>query len=207
MWGCSKKYEAREQTIIQPYRQHFTNTLPINKQYWSMCGDCSDVTGKFRNGCEPDQLIKNGLITPNQFNGVEILKEFHDHNINTRKDINWYNNDFYQEMVESINKKNFNPGIVNSDLILMPKRGIPYFSKIMNLLTSQHITNVMLVGNFILRNRGIVVQPNEIIEELEKVASFRVSMNIANWKFDNKIYVYNGSGMNRTVLGSVIFYL
>lgn len=207
MWGCSKKYRAREETIIEPYRKYFGYSLPTEKQYWTMCGDCSNDQGTLREGSEPDQLLKSGLIQPQQFHGVEINDAFYSHNKQiTNPPLNWYHNDFYQTMVESINRNQFNPGIINADLILMPEKGIPYFSRIMYLLT-HNATSVMLVGNLILRNRGMEVHWNNIVSRLEKNSLFQVSVNTGKWKFDDKVYVYNGSGQNKTVLGTIIFRL
>ena len=70
----SKKLTAREETIIKYYRRVFHESLPKEKQYWSMCAQCAQ-NGKLIPGTELDQVLKEGLITPDQFHGVDIDKK------------------------------------------------------------------------------------------------------------------------------------
>lgn len=203
--ACPKKLEARNQTIIQSYRDIFhKNSIPNNKQYWAICGKCSYMKGKLAENCEPDQLIKAKLIKPHQFHGVEICPEIYKANKNSNKQINWYLGDFYESMVEYSNHNEFKPAIVNVDMLLMPKCGAEYLSKIMHFLTP--IKNVMIVGNFIMKTRQHVATIKDMIKRLEKEPCFQASMNGENWKIKRQYYLYNGTGKTRTKMGTIILY-
>ena len=204
--ACPKKLEARYQTIIKAYREHYReNSIPRHTQYWSICGKCSDTLGTMDNNCEPDQLVKAGLIKPNQFYGVEISPEIYQLNKACSKDMNWFLGDFYEQIVEYSNHHKFNPAIVNVDMLLMPKCGVEYLSKIMHFLTAFR-GNVMLVGNFIMKTRQHVSVAKDIIRGLEREPCFQDAMNRGKWKVHKDIYLYSGTGKTRTKMGTIILY-
>lgn len=117
-WGCPKKKTARLETIIKPYRKYIGQKLPPNKQYWTMCSDCTNKHGQLDQGCEFSQMVNEGLITPNQFYGVDIEEKYIESNKILDTDAHWIWDDFYYAMRESYNNNMFNPGIVNYDTIL-----------------------------------------------------------------------------------------
>ena len=155
------------------------------------------------NNCEPDQLIKNNLIKPHQFFGVEINPEIYAANKNI-KNINWIHGDFYEQMVEYSNNNTFNPAIINADMLLMPKCGVEYLAKIMCLVTSLNIKEVMIVANFILKTRQHVSSKEEIIRRLEKEPMFQAACYNTKWNIYDNCYQYNGTGKTRTKMGSLI---
>ena len=204
-WSCPKKSKARLDTIISPYRSFIGQSLPDKKQYWTMCGKSASDGGTLVRGCELYQVIQDKLITTyDQFHGVEIDKDIYNANKQLDCGAHWYCGDFYQTLID--NSKSFNPGIVNADLLWMPEYGTIYLSKIMDMLSYLKIQNVLLVGNFILRNRCMTVSPTEIINQLEQQPYYRKAMLTDKWSFGEWIYVYNGTGKNRTVMGSIVFY-
>jgi hypothetical protein len=204
--ACPKKLEARYQTIIKVYRDHYgKQAIPSSSQYWSICGRCSYDMGKMEENCEPDQLIKYKLIKPNQFYGVEISPEIYEFNKSCNNEINWFLGDFYDQMVEYSNHNKFEPAIVNADILLMPKCGVEYFSKVMHFLNSS-AKNVMLIGNFIMKARHQVATIKDIVNGLEKEPCFQDSMSSRKWIIHNEIYLYNGTGKTRTKMGSVILF-
>jgi len=204
--ACPKKLEARHQTIIKTYQEHYnTKSIPNDSQYWSICGRCSYEMNKLEINCEPDQLIKAELIQPNQFFGVEICPEIYGFN-SSNKGMNWFLGDFYEQMVEYSNDNYFNPAIVNADMLLMPKFGVEYFSRIMHFLTSIDSQNIMLIGNFIMKSRHQVAKQEDILRGLEKEAMFQDSMSEGKWSIHNQFYMYNGTGKTRTKMGTMIFF-
>jgi len=204
--ACPKKLEARQQTIINVHRKLFGNSIPKDKQYWSICGRCSYENGKLVNLCEPDQLIKAKLIRPQQFYGVEIEPTIYQFNKNSNRDINWLLGDFYDTMVEYSNHNKFNPAIINCDMLLMPKCGVEYLSRILHFITSLKIKNVMIVCNMIMKTRQHVAKAEDIISGLEKESCFQASMNECDWKIYNQFYWYNGTGKTRTKMGTIILF-
>jgi hypothetical protein len=204
-WSCPNKLKARVDSILTPYRVNFNQSaLPEAKQYWSLCGKCFDDDHSLLLGCEPEQMVSEGLITPNQFHGVEISKEIHDGNSKITNGCNWYNNDFYSQLAISDGEDRFNPGIVNVDMLLMPENGAFYFSKIMNLLS--RFDDVMLIGNFILKWRWRIASTEDIIGELQNHPQFQSAMATGKWRFENTVYFYKGSGRKVSYFGTVIFY-
>ena len=203
-WSNGKKVSARYETIISQYQSIFSKHTPVNKQYWTVCGDCADTNGNLVKGSEPDQMISSKLITPSQFHGVEIDVSRHNRNKNISNfDAQWYNGDLYQTMIEC---KEFNPSIINFDSLLMPELGAKYFSKIMYMINALKIKNAMLVWNCILKSYCHSSKITDMIGCLEKTPQFQKAYD-GRWNFDGKAYVYYGSGEHeRSVMGSVIFY-
>lgn len=207
LYTCPKKHKARQETIIQQYRKLFHHSLPLGSQYWTMCASCSDGSNMLE-GCELSQLLAENLITESQFNGVDIDEEIIRQNSKAIPRANWYCGDFYRTMINADNRGTLNPGIVNCDHLKMPKEGAEYLARILAFLSK--FNNVMFVGNLILRPPRNIKQIKEITGEdmmakLNECPQFRYAMN-SGWKFDNKIYTYNGTGGNYTWLGSMIFY-
>jgi hypothetical protein len=204
--ACPKKLEARYQTIIKTYRDHYgKQSIPKNSQYWSICGRCSYEMNKLEDNCEPDQLIKAKLIKPNQFFGVEINPEIYEFN-KSNKGMNWFLGDFYEQMVEYSNYNIFSPAIVNIDMLLMPKCGVEYFARIMSFLSSIKTKNIMVVANFIIKTRQHVAHKEDIVKRLEREPLFQNSMSINKWRIYNQFYWYNGTGKTRTKMGSIILF-
>lgn len=203
-WSCPKKTTARQETIINQYREHYGYSLPIDAQYWSMAGQCATSDGSPLIGCELDQVVSSGLITETQFYGVEIEKDIYDLNRQAYPNSNWYNDDFLNAMICN---SNFNPGIVNADLIQTPETGSLYIAKCMDFL-SQFINDIMFVANFIIQMRHYDLKDgNYVIESLNKQPLFVHAMTHGSWVFDNKFYKYNGTGSEKSkiAMGTFIF--
>ena len=109
-------------------------------------------------------------------------------------------------MIEYSNHNRFDPAVVNVDMLLMPKCGVEYLSKILHFVTSLKIKNVMVVCNMILKTRQHVAKSEDIIDGLEKEPCFQASMNQCNWKMHNQFYWYNGTGKTRTKMGTIILF-
>ena len=199
--NCPKKRQARQDTIITQYRKYFGHSLPEDKQYWTMCGNCTSDDGTLNEGSELGQLVSEGLITYNQFHGVEIETDIYNKNILCNDEANWYCGDFHNTLSSA---EKFNPGLVNCDLIYMPKIGAIYLAKIMALLHSA-VDEVLLIGNFILRTRHHVSGGDDIIRYLDKCPQFHVAYDSGQWIMNDAYYWYMGTGGDQTKMGTVIF--
>ena len=207
IYSCPKKLISRKETIILPYREYISKSLPANKQYWSMSARCIDDNGQLIPNCEMDQMVKERLITPDQFHGVDMRSHLYQANIKSKVGGHWYNNDFRSAMVKEYNRGNFNPGIVNVDSLYMPNRGVVDFGNIMSFLSSiKGLNGVLLIGNFILRQRKVTCIPNSIFEDLKSILN--ITFKQCQWQSNFRVYTYNGSGTcKRTWMGSCIFYI
>lgn len=206
-WSCPKKQKARWETIISQYQKHFGYAVPPDKQYWTLCGQCSTSEGKLLHGCEIWQLIDMKLLSAIQFHGVEINKEIHELNIKAFPEINWHNEDFYYAMVRAVDTKNFNPAIVNIDLPRTPDGGAAYVSKVMALLDAS-CEEVLVVANLILRMRYYTAKDGDyVIKLLNKYPQFRFAMREGRWSLSDEYYEYNGAGEtgSRVYMGSFVF--
>ena len=205
-WSCPKKQQSRLDTIIEQYHSHFGKSLPDEKQYWTMCGQCSTPKGEPLSGCEPVQMIESGLIKPEQFRGVEINPEIHHLNVRAFSDLQFINSDFYRAISDA-NKDDFNPGVVNADFPASPDGAVTYIAKLMALLTAK-ASGFLLVVNLILRMRYYTRKDgNYLIDLLNKYPQFRYAWNSGFWKMSDHYYEYNGAGEtgSRIYMGSFIF--
>ncbi len=206
-WSCPKKQNARFETISKQYREHFTNSLPEEKQYWTMCGQCSTPTGEPLDGSEPIQMLNEGLIVPEQFRGVEVNSAIHESNSKALPELTFINDDFYRAMTTAAHEGRFNPGVVNADFPATPSSSTAYVAKIMALLTAT-ASDLILVINMILRMRYYKRKDGDfIINRMNKYASFRHAWEHGNWELGDEYFEYNGAGNtgSRTYMGSLIF--
>jgi hypothetical protein len=206
-WSCPKKQKARWETIVSQYRANFGQSLPPDRQYWTICGQCTTPTGEPLHGCEIWQTLENGLITSDQFRGVEIDEKIHKLNAEAFPEINWYNNDFYRSMVLAKSKNEFKPGIVNIDLPKTPDGGASYISKIMAFLSNCE-EDMLVVANVIIRQRFYKTKNGDyVIDLLNKQQQFRFAMSTGKWKLLERYYDYDGAGRTggRTWMASFVF--
>jgi hypothetical protein len=209
-WSSNKKVSARHETIINQYRKLIGNhSLPKSQQYWTLAANQTDDHGNLLHGGELDQIITTGLITPKQYIGVDIDEQTIAKNKSITNGAQFIHGNFYSELVKAHNNHTLNAGIINFDTLNMAMRGSVDFSNIMYLLSLKKSTNIMLVGNFILRHRCIQdSMPVDIIQELEKQPKFQFSIKKRNWKSSYEIYTYNGSGITKaTWMATIIFVL
>jgi len=196
-WVREEKIKAREETIIKIYSVLFDQqSLPLDKQYWTLCSKCIN-DGKIIENTEPYQVINSGLIRPHQFHGVEIEIEIH--NINkTCSDLNFYHGDLLSVLRQEAHKPDFNPAIVNADFFGTPITEAKKFLDILYLLRNQR--DIMVVGNFSLQAKHKKFVPDDIIIELNKHSLVKEISKV--WKY-SQCYEYISSAYK---MGTIIFY-
>jgi hypothetical protein len=210
VWSGNKKIIAREETIINQYRKIYNRqSIPQDKQYWTMCGNLSDNNNNINHDSEYAQIIREGLIQPHQFKGVEIDETIYNRNKQVLPNIEIYQDDFFKTLNRQANQNQFKPAIVNADLINMPEIGAIYISKIIALL-SMMPGEIMLVANLVLDSPYI--SPTRKKQDID-----RFLVNLKNqhkfnafkhhWNFNNECYKYAGNREHsRTSMGSYIFW-
>jgi hypothetical protein len=212
--NCFKKHDARLATIIEPYRLLYGESLPKEKQYWTMCAECADGKGII-NGSELHQITSSGLIQPEQFHGVDMNPEI----IHTNKlyqKSHWYNDDFLRAMEKAFHDGNFDPHIVNADLLNMPMKAANFIANILDFLYAAKQTDTMLVANVVLKSHNRFANANDLCAHLQENTTFRIVWSKKNWTiFAGKSYEYNGTdnyGPNdallknpKTIMGTVVF--
>jgi hypothetical protein len=203
--GAESKQQARIDTIIEPYRDYFKhNSLPKEKQYWTMAGQCG-ADDKPVEGCEPWQLItKEKFITKDQYRGVESKEEIVNSNRTAWDKLQFLHNDFYMEMAAT---KDFNPGIVNMDSFFTPETGCEYLGKIMLSLVHRKITDVLLVVNLVVKGRFYPLVTDEyIFEKIKDTIYFEKAWDSGLWERRDQVYHYAGwSRGNITTMATLNF--
>lgn len=190
---CPKKAESRAQTIINL-------SAPTSRQYWSMCGRCCHRTGVLTPNSEPDQMLS--IIAPSQFHGVELDPEIHSWN-KTVPNFHWHNGDFYETMVEYANRNVFDPAIVNADMVVMPKFGVPYVAKILQFLTGVS-GSTMFVANFVTSYRHMRAGIGDIVSGLEREPCYQYAMSSGRWRWHEEYYWYRGTGNGGTTMTTIV---
>jgi len=183
-WSCPKKIQARKDTIL-------SQPKPIN-QYWSMAGLSTTEN------CEVDQLLKAGFIQPEQFHGVEINREVYEANTQAWPHLVWHHGDFFQVMRRH---RDFNPSLVNADLIQTVDTAADYIARILYLLVP---FEAILIANFVMEHRGYCCNADYVVKKLSKCPQFRYAMN-HGWEYDGRCYLYAGTGSARTIMGTFVF--
>lgn len=197
----TRKLDSRYNTIIKYYRDKYKQSLPIDKQYYSICAQCSDEEGNIIEGCELHQLLDSSFIAAEQFHGIDIDPEVYNLNTKNTSGAHWYNGSLIDVIAVQAAKLNFNPGVINIDTLNMPKRGVKLLADL--LFLTRNIPECMYVGNFILFTRGKYSAPEEIINCLNK----EDVMKYVDIEWDGTCYLYGGSfGDKKTLMGTIILY-
>jgi len=184
-WSCPKKQAARTATIL-------AQMCP--NQYWSMAGVSTTP------GCEVDQILAAGFIRPEQFHGVEIVRDIYSANVQAWPGVAWHHGDLYQTMQRH---HDFNPSLVNADLLQSVDTAADYIARILLLLTPFKAT---LIANFVMEHRGYRTTPDHVIEQLASCQQLRYAL-AHGYAFDGQCYLYAGTGhRSRTVMGTFIFH-
>lgn len=149
-WDDPQKVSSRSEAIILPYRRYFGESIPRDKQYWTMCGAHFDEQGKLDG--EHGQLVKEGLIQSEQFHGVDIEEYIIENNRKHYPDVNWLCGDFRDAMVQASIEGRFNPAIINYDNVMQSKNSVKYLKRIFSFIDNNVHGELLLVANFMLNN-------------------------------------------------------
>lgn len=188
------KIKARK-AFVKFYRD-FTkaHSLPPEKQYWTLCNKQSKEPGS-----EINQLVDSGLITPNQYYGIDLNEK----NIKISKE-NHPTAHFYQgEWTDVITRKMhlFNPAIVYLDTTYVGTSKNAY-------RITQHTMRLCPPGALLFIN-VMLNNPHSgkdiSVEDFPKNLGKSLSPAIAGlWDAGNGIYYeYTATGL--TTMGTYIF--
>ena len=207
---CPRKAQARLDTIINTYRDSFQQALPQNKQFWTLAGPCFDENGNLGKNSEVSQLHTSGLITLNQYHGVDNGKEIIDRNRKAAPSAKFYHGDFITQLKLEAEIGNFNPGIVHADFTRMAKSSVAESCEIVHLIENYDISDTMLVVNFPANNpyagklKG-EVDAQEIWQQFKNNQRFNHSWN-DRWTIKPHHYQYGGTGVNsKTTMVTFVF--
>jgi hypothetical protein len=209
MLNAPGDFAARANTIIA--------LGPVKGQYWSMPGLCDGT------GCEVDQILNAGIITPKQFHGVVSRRDICKANMATYPKSHWHCGnglegeedpgrrprgslsriatarlyDFLQ-VIEAY--PYFRPGLVNADLLANADQASDYVARLLYMLTPH--PNAKAVVTFVIECRGYRTTLDHVVEELLQQQPFRFAVR-EGWTHRNRCYVYPDTG--HTVKGTFVF--
>lgn len=193
-----KKTQARDLTVLA-FRSSLVGT---SRQYWTLAGPCGQ-DGQVIEGSEFCWAVRQGLVAPDQFHGVDYDPDVAAQN-QTLGQGHWYRGDFLEVMRDQDAAGDFHPGLINYDSLVMPAKGTPYFAQVLYL--ARHQNDCVVVGNFVTRSRYWQVSYLDVIGLLQQEPLFVGFFRTGNWNLHGQAYCYNGSGKrNTTEMCSVIF--
>jgi hypothetical protein len=185
-WTHPQKIRARADTIL--------SLGPVAGQYWSMAGLCDGP------GCEVVQVLRAGIIGPEQFHGVEIQRDIYDANRAAWPHLHWHCGDFLQVMRDC---GDFHPGLVNADTMNMIDTAANRVARLLYLLVPH--PQATLVVNLVMEHRGHCTTADEVIDQLMEQPLFQYAVN-RGWSHDGRCYHYPGARPRpRTVMGTFVF--
>jgi len=203
-WDSDIKKQARELTIIDMYKHFFGDKLPSDKEYWSMCGSHFTENGQPISG-ELGFLLEHGLITSNQYRGVDQEDSIIEKNRKLFPDINWMSGDFVDTMITNMSEGNFNPAVINYDGVMQPRFGVRYLKRVFSMIDNNFGDEVMVASNFTLTNPytndpKVTYTIEDTMNELAKVYWFP-----DHWTVFPHACVYSGSRKGSVKMGVIIF--
>jgi len=210
---CQKKRQWRQDTVVNFYRQVFNRFyIPLEQSYVTLCAKCgyepeAQKAGQLREGCEPDQLLKEGFIFQSQFYGIEGNSEIHEINKSVHGSFHWRCGDFLRILSELSCGPNFKPAVICYDSIHFPETFIDYFPRILRMATEKRWEDLLIVGNFVLTAHGRSVPVTAILKAVEKSEQAQFAFQFGNWKMHSHYYQYDGKGSHSaTKMGTILFY-
>lgn len=200
---CPKKAESREETIVLTYREHFGHSIPDDRQYWTMCGAYFDKNNLPAQG-ELFQVKNAGLITEEQFVGVDDQPEIIAKNKFFYPDINWVCDDLLYAMREAKIGGKFTPAIINYDGVMMKKYGVDYFVKLLLFLDDNWHEDLLLIGNFVIKSPYPFAPVHTGQDIMDAIKTSYIKP--VHWTPLPQYYQYNGTGRrSRTVMATFIW--
>lgn len=85
-WTSQTKIKARLENVRSYRRLTDNHSIPKGKTYWTLCS----LQPPNEEGCELNQLVKEGLITREQFFGVDFKKDVIKKNKKWHLNSTWY---------------------------------------------------------------------------------------------------------------------
>jgi hypothetical protein len=188
------KIKAREENVAIYRRLTGNQSIPANKGYWTLCRDQKPDD----EGTEIVQLQNLGLISKNQFFGVDWDQEFIRQNKEWHPDANWYCGDWVEIIRE---QENFDPSLVYLDTTNFAD----HIKAANTVSATMHLCKkgTVLLANAMLndpRSRKRF-DPSGLMRNLERRVG---SLELKKWVPEISNYVYNGS--SRTNMITYVFY-
>jgi hypothetical protein len=209
---CEKKRNAREITIIKPWRElSGLRAIPEGRSYVTLCGPMSQ-NGHLLPGSEFRHMIQARLIRGSQFYGVERERSIH--YANKRALARYCCSGFppktlcgeLTEVLPRVLKQGVNPAILNIDTMVTPKNSMS------TLVSALHDVSklpgpMLIVWNTCIRTPRVGENYREDLEYvLYEYPSLKAALRVSGFK-QRAYFEYPGTGkFSSTLMGSVVFW-
>ena len=187
-WGHPDKVVARLEMINMYKEITGHQKLPNDREYWTMCGRNATPEGELIENCEFDQLTKSGLITKDQWNGVELNKKIA--NDNQKLEGKWYQG----TLINTFLRFSKNPGLVNIDHHCGSEKSCHLIKHIFNKIPNDCFVTINMVQRCGFYNSSIDSIIKDILKETYPLVPYK------------KATRYNGTDTNNTTMVMFYFY-
>ena len=199
-WNDPKKVQYRTDAVIAPYQQFFAQSIPEDKQYWTLCGAHYNEQGPFTTGSEFLQATEN-IIAPHQFHGIDREAVIIDTNRKIHPEAHWHCDDLLEVVKKAILQGSFNPAIFHFDGVNETEFTAEYVARLFRIIDDFVPDPMLLVTTLLMKNpyrASVVKHGDEFIGELLKYYE-----PCKHWRLLNTYYWYTGTGVrSNTIMGS-----
>lgn len=202
-WGSEEKRASRCQTIIAPHRKFFGESIPADKQHWTLCGAHFNEDGPIEG--ELSHLVSEGLLQPNQFRGVDKEPDIIVENKQIHPDIDWREGDFRSVMLAASQSGEFDPAIINYDGVMELRFGIPYLARLFWFINDNVLGDLLFSVSMIMKSsyrQSKEKTGEQFIDALERELGGQYR---DHWRMVRDYYYYPGANNARTVMGIFTF--
>lgn len=181
------KFQARQASVIDSYRNLTgRHTIPLDRQYWTLCGPMTDKYGSLHRGshtaCELLHILDAGLVTPAQVVAVEERKAIAEANqkaIQATFPINGpkiHSGHLVNIMMRYSAAGLLKPALVNVDTTSYPPAGADLLTNVLDVLDPVP-GPIMVVWNVIQRSnrrarRPLNASPEQVLDALYAIPLF-----------------------------------
>ena len=158
------KFNARFETVVHAYKVLHNGRMPHDKQYWTLCSEQLDNPLS-----EIRQMIDEDIITEEQWYGVDYDEDTIEANKKRFPRSTWLTGTFYRQISSA---PVFNPGIIYYDTTAGIEKEVENLARLLKLMTTRDITDVLIVFNVVMDHRGVKYTINQILDTVENCKSF-----------------------------------
>jgi len=181
------KYQARHDTIITPIKQWLGH---VEGEYWTLAGMQVDENGQKNSGSEIEQLLAAGVLTEDQFFGVDYDKDIIEANRKAYPNANWFCGDFFNVLTANADDVSF----INFDSMNQPRIAL---QTAIDLLFC--VEEGIVIANMLTKYRNqTLLDVSQIGSVIEQIPSWEVIP--PQWQCLPEVYTYHSRRSEMTTV-------
>lgn len=174
--------------------------IPEGAQYWCLAGKVVDKTGKLQPLSEPIQAIQIGLISPEQYYGVELdPRRAAANRQQTELPLNLIEGDIITVMRSQIREGTFRPAFLNLDTAHEPQEAVRLLSRVYRELRAYDGPAPVIFLNLLITRWYQAKQYSDaiVVEQIRRspllVEQARQGMLTTGWRIARETHEYFGA--------------